>query len=322
VRGSRRLAGAAVLVLLVASGVALALLVPRDTAPDAPNDQASLGSPDAVPRLVPAWLPPDVMVIDTQGLPMRELQGNSPASLLQLYGDPDASDPFRSGDLGIRFIPDSSYDPLAGSDPSVAVRGTQGRLSGAPGGRRPQSLRWREDDDMVVVVESWSLSHEELVTAADSIRFDDERRPLASALPAGMTVVGSDTVILPPAGGSVATPVGATGWLVGIGPPPGTGRDRGATVWSVAADESSLLALRWAALGEARSRIIRGREGYALPGDRADVTPEVVLAWLERPDVLVLVISRGIAAGDLERIVDSLEAATREEWDELGSRQR
>jgi hypothetical protein len=211
-------------------------------------------------------------------------------------------------------------DGLTGTAPAT-VRGQAGLVCAPPsctitGDVDVTTLWWHESVDLEVVLASRSLDTDQLLAIAEGLTIEQEDVTLG-ALPAGLPGPLDEVARLHD---TVATTSDAVAQWVGyIDPTNAAGRY--VDVTTLAGDEAELMALVWE-LGADELINVRGQQAWLALGDSgvaagADASasvPQLDLVWQEASGVLVHVTSLGVDQADVLDLVESLQAATDDEW--------
>ncbi|HEV7760958.1 MAG TPA: hypothetical protein VGO78_18260 [Acidimicrobiales bacterium] len=279
--------------------------------------------------------------VDGEGAGLVEGQAMGLATYL--YGDAAASVgyPFAASDLVVNVWDASELTTDAAAQATGALDGLTGTVDATVRGHAalvcaPPSctvdgdvdvttLWWHETDDVEVVLASRSLTVDQVVAIANGLTIDQEDVTLG-ALPAGLPgpldEVGRlhDTAV-------AATRDAVAHWVGYIDPADATGRF--VDVTTLAGDGAELMALVWE-LGADEQVSVRGQDGWLAVADSGVVdaggatvgagaqaaagVPQIDLIWQEASGVLVHVTSLGVSQDQVLDLVESLHAASDDEW--------
>jgi len=304
-RGHRRvrwivpLAAAAVALVVVAAGVAVAGRDDRDTTRTErhPVAEQPTDTPDGA--LLPGWMPEGLV---PWGGSWSRPPMWSPESPLQLFkGDGDAV-------LMIELKPDNFVS--SGGDP-VTVRGVEGGVVPPPGDipDAPGMLHWREGDTGGSIDVTYAnMSVDEVVAFLDGLTWRGPDR--------------QDGFVPPTSGdlrlaGDVGPPTSAaltTDYLFGDPASPPRTQHEGRYIWFQAQSARG----RQDAMSYFMS-LLRDGELPAADGDPdMQIDPDTaVVSWPDGRTVMIR--SRGVSQADLRRVVDSFAPATGQDLDRLAA---
>ncbi len=174
--------GAVVAVVAVAVVAVVAVSGPDE---QGPVTAASGGVPILVPEAVPEGLEPTGAV----DLPLTEEARGPERLTVEVFGDPNAGDPFASADLGVTVFRSQGVEP-GGGGRQLTVRGVPAWMS--VDGACRSALMWQKAPGVLVVVTSGTLGEADLVAVAERLTFSaDHTQVNAPVLPPGLALVGA-----------------------------------------------------------------------------------------------------------------------------------
>ncbi len=236
-----------------------------------------------------------------------------PTATTKVYGRGTPEDPFAQADLVIVTLVEA--EEFAGElfGERTTVRGKAGRIDPTMlklGFR--SDVRWRETNELVVMVSSRSMTQEELVDIAESLEFDGPEVSFDSPLD---LVIDTDTL-------PVASPrMGSVSWILTYSPAMG-GAERPVSLYAEEARPEVLRLQRYFFAPDAEVVEVRGERGWlsTSPGlSPFGLNTTERLIWSEGGVVLSLAIGDGPVAGGLSAVEIAGELVQIDEarWAEL-----
>jgi hypothetical protein len=291
----RRWPALAAAVALAAAAVAGAVLVERNVDRD-----VVAGPTGPLPRLVVGDVPEGMSATGATEVPGP----GSPASTFRLYGEGDADDPLRDGDVGI-VVMSGDAGSFATPGGEVRVRGVQGTMGEDPD--YGWSLTWREAGVGSVLIHSRSMSEAEVLGVAEALRREGDGLVLDQ--PPDSYRLVADLPGLP-----VLFGAGDDGSQVRY---ESADAARWLSVAVVAERPGAFDAIRWLGGRNASETAVRGHDAWYLPPSGGAAISTSMLGWREQPGVLVTVAGTGLSEDELRAVAESLRPATDGEWEEL-----
>ena len=279
--------------------------------------------------------------VDTERGAAAAVEGQALGLDTYLYGATGASvaNPFAASDLVVNVWDSSGLTGTAASEATAAlqsldqltgtvtatVRGLDALACAPPtctvaGAVDVTTVWWHETDDLEVVLASRSLTVDQIVAIADGLAIEQEDVTLGvlpEGLPGPLDEVGRlhDTAV-------AATRDAVAHWVGYIDSANPTSRY--VDVTTLAGDAAELMALVWE-LGADQQVSVRGTDawlalgdsGIAASADAATDAAQIDLVWQEADGVLVHVTSVGVQQDEVLGLVESLQAATDTEWEDV-----
>ena len=295
-----RLVAAAVLVVMAVAAVVVLLAEGPDST-DVVTDDAG-----DVPRLLLDPAPTGLLSTGVADLPLAEDPGVT--EQYWVYGDPDASNPFAEGDLGVVIStgPDATFQPPDDAR-EVEIDGMPAWIATSSDPLERRSVGLDVADGTIAYIASSTLSDDELVAAVTEL---DLGSGTASA-PSG--AAGLDLVAVSTAGatGTIPLPLPTNAGHIAGYQTEDDALNKVIVVASVAGGEDAYLVARWALGPTSRAITVRETEGWvgAPYGDTS-----TILVWRESPTNLVALSAFGLGESATLAAAESLRSATEEEW--------